>query len=125
MKDIHSECVDDQGRLNYGLKVLNIKWSNSYDNHQNTTIYGVTSNDLWVSVLPYDDVCRLEECKLEKRSRYYIWHKGGHRTRKEKLKYAREGRTWFLKYKWERIHNGYFGKEWLRSIAYLGLTLSS
>ena len=125
MKDIHQECVDDQGKLNYGLKALNIRWSNSDSDHRNTIISGTASNGLRVSILPYNDVCRMNECRLDKRKYYYIWHKGGHRTRREKLKSAKEGQTWFLKYKWQTISTSYVGKEWLKSIAYLGLTMSS
>ena len=124
MKDVHSESLDDQAKLNYGLKALGIRWQNSNQSHQDTTIYGEASNGLRVSILPYNDVCRLATCQVELRSRYYFWHKGGHRSRKEKLHSARKGRTWFLKYQWNRILNSYTGKDWLRSIAYLGTTMS-
>lgn len=122
MKDIHQECVDDQGKLNYGLKALNVEWFNN-SNHQNITIRGKAKNGLEVSILPYRDICRLDACDVSKRSRYSIWHKGGQRTRRKKLQSAREGMTWFLKYKWNKISNNYVGKSWLSSIAYLGVTM--
>lgn len=125
MKDIHQECLDDQGKLNYGLKALDIKWHNNNNcSHHNTTIYGKTSNNLQVSILPYNDVCRLDTCDVRLRSRYYFWHKGGHRSRKKKLHSARKGNTWFLRYQWNKISNSYVGKDWLKSIAYMGATLS-
>lgn len=123
MKDIHRECVDDQGKLNYGLKALDVKW-HSNSNHQNVTVCGQTRNNLRVSILPYDDVCRLDTCVLNQRSRYYVWHKGGLRSRKMKLNSAREGKVWFLQFKWNSVHNDYVGNEWLRSIAYLGITMN-
>ena len=122
MKDLHQECVDDQGKLNYGLKALDIKW-HSNSNHQSGTVYGQARNDLHVNILPYDDICRLDTCVSDMRARYYVWHKGGYRTRRTKLHSARDGRVWFLRYKWDNIHNQYVGKEWLRSIAYLGVTM--
>lgn len=124
MKDIHQECLDDQGKLNYGLKALNIEWYNSNSSRYNTTIYGKANNGLQVSILPYSDVCRLDTCDVQLRARYYFWHKGGHRSRRKKLQSAREGKTWFLKYKWNNIVNSYIGKDWLQSIAYLGVTHS-
>lgn len=122
MKDIHEECVDDQGKLNYGLKALGIQW-HSNSNHQNITVHGRASNGLQVSILPYDDICRLEACVVERRNRYYVWHKGGQRTRRKKLHSAREGKTWFLRYKWDKIESKLVGKEWLKSIAYMGVTM--
>lgn len=124
MKDISQDCIDDQFKLNYGLKALDIKWSNSNSCHQNTTIHGRARNGLLASILPYDDACRLDTCIVKKRSRCYIWHKGGLRSRRDKLHSAREGMTWFLKYKWDKILNTYVGEDWLRSIAYLGATFS-
>ncbi len=125
MKDIHPECVDDQGKLNYGLKALDVTWLNSNCNHTTTTIHGIGNNGLQVSILPYKDICRLDECRVDERSKYYIWHKGGHRTRREKLRAARDGKTWFLMHKWNAINNNFLGRDWLKSIAYMGLTMSS
>lgn len=123
MKDIRTDCLDDQGKLNYGLRALDITWYDN-DNHDNITVRGRANNGLQVNILPYDDVCRLDECKVSKRSSYFIWHKGGLRSRKKKLDAARDGKTWFLKYKWDKIYNNYIGKDWLKSIAYLGVTMS-
>ena len=124
MKDIQRDCLDDQGKLNYGLKALDIRWQNSISNHTTTIIQGTGNNGLQVSILPYNDVCRLETCDSKRRNVYFIWHKGGHRTRREKLHSARDGNTWFLRYKWEKISNNLVGREWLRSIAYLGATMT-
>ncbi len=124
MKDIKQDCIDDQGKLNYGLKALDIRWFNSESNHTYHTIHGMASNGLQVSILPYNDVCRLETCDSKRRDTYFVWHKGGHRTRREKLHSAKDGNTWFLKYKWDKVRNSDVGIEWLKSIAYLGATMA-
>ena len=124
MNSICEESFDDQGKLNCGLKALGIKWFNNDSSYQNTTVTGITKNGLKVSILPYDDICRQLTCLPEMRSRYYIWHKGGHRQRRDKVKYAKEGQTWFLRYHWNSILNNYTGVKWLQSIAYYMATHS-
>ena len=109
---------DDQGNLNCGLKGLNVRWLNADADSENYVIKGITENDMNISVLPYNDICRLNMCHLTKRERLYIWHKGGqYRTLSDKKKNAREGRTWFLRSRWQYIQNIYTGAEWLQSIA--------
>lgn len=122
----YEDCYDDQLKLNYGLKALDIYWSNNGSNYNTTTIYGRAVNGLRVSILPLNLVCRLEACTLQKRRQLYIWHKGGHRTRKEKIDHAREGQTWFLRYQWNLMKETYqlTGVEWLSSIAYYMATHS-
>ena len=124
MKDICYEVLDDQGKLNCGLKALGIRWSNNDSSYQNTTIHGLGRNGLSVSILQYDYICRQTTCDPKLRNTYYIWHKGGSRTRRDKLHSAREGRTWFLQYKWDTIRNTYTGVHWLSSICYPGVTHS-
>ena len=124
MNSICEESFDDQEKLNCGLKALGIKWFNNDSSYQNTTVTGVTKNGLKVSILPYDDICRQLTCLPEMRSRYYIWHKGGHRQRRDKVKYAKDGQTWFLRYHWNSILNNYTGVKWLQSIAYYMATHS-
>ena len=124
MNSICEESFDDQGKLNCGLKALGIKWFNNDSSYQNTTVTGITKSGLKVSILPYDDICRQLTCLPEMRSRYYIWHKGGHRQRRDKVKYAKEGQTWFLRYHWNSILNNYTGVKWLQSIAYYMATHS-
>ena len=124
MKDICHESVDDQEKLNCGLKALDILWFNNDSSQWNTTVCGITRNKLSVCILPYYDICRQWACEAHMRDRYYIWHKGGQRNRKDKLVSAREGNTWFLKYKWEKIKNSYTGIKWLNSIAYLSVVHS-
>lgn len=124
MNSICEESFDDQGKLNCGLKALGIKWFNNDSSYQNTTVTGITKNGLKVSILPYDDICRQLTCLPEMRSRYYIWHKGGHRQRRDKVKYAKEGQTWFLRYHWNTILNDHTGVKWLQSIAYYMATHS-
>lgn len=118
MEDVCPYSVDDQEKLNCGLKALDIHWFNNDSNYQHATVNGVCSNSLRVSILPYDNICRQLKCLAESRERYYIWHKGGQRSRREKLVSAREGQTWFLKYQWDKVNSTHVGTKWLESIAY-------
>ncbi len=119
MKDICIDSVDDQTKINCGLKALHIHWTNTDHSFTNTTIQGSTHNGLDVSILQHNLVCRKDHCDSSKRASYYIWHKGGHRSRREKLAGAREGRAWFLKDQWQLINNTLlYGVEWLHSICY-------
>lgn len=115
---------DDQEKLNCGLKALRITWDKAHSNHNTTVVEGKCSSGLTVSILPYDYICRLDTCDPTRRSDYYIWHKGGTRSRREKLKGSREGQTWFLRYKWNKIKNRLTGIRWLESIAYWEVTHS-
>lgn len=124
MPTICTDSFDDQEKLNCGLKALGIRWTNNESNYQTTTVHGTAANGLHVSILPYDDICRQTTCDPAMRQRYYIWHKGGHRRRREKLKSAREGRTWFLRYGWSSIRSNLTGVQWLSSIAYYMTTHS-
>ena len=122
MNTICKESFDDQGKLNCGLKALDIKWSNNDSSYQNTTVKGMASNGLRVIILPYNDICRLDTCNPKMRGRYYIRHKGSLRHRREKIRYAQDGKTWFLKYEWKSIRNDYIRVKWLQSIAYYVVT---
>ncbi len=124
MKDICVESVDDQTKLNCGLKALNIRWTNNDTSFYNTTVQGATSNGLVirVSILQYDLICRKEKCVADKRKSYYIWHKGGERSFLKKLAGARDGQTWFLQYQWQLLRNNLMGVKWLESICYPGVT---
>ena len=124
MSGVCKPSLDDQEKLNCGLEALGMAWYNA-DSDQNVTIVRgqCSENDLKVSILPFNVICRLLTCNPSQRNSYYIWHKGGNRTRREKLKGSREGRTWFLRYKWNDIDNGKLqGREWLESIAYWQVT---
>ena len=116
--------LDDQEKLNCGLEDLEVEWDNA-DSDQNTTVVsGRCGNGLEVRVLPFGEICRLETCDPAHRGSYYVWHKGGSRTRRDKVKGSREGRTWFLQYKWSGINNQLRGRAWLESIAYWKVTHS-
>ena len=109
---------DDQGKLNCGLKGLNVQWLNTDSDFTDSIIRGITDNGMHISVLPYNHVCRLDMCQLEKRETLYIWHKGGKlRTMSEKMNGARVGRTWFLKDGWQYLHMSRKREDWLNSIA--------
>jgi hypothetical protein len=116
-------CVssqDDQEKLNCGLDVLNMTWDNARANQNITTVHGQCGNGLKVTVLPFSHICRLATCDPSQRDSYAIWHKGGSRSRREKLKGSRDGRTWFLRYKWNSIEtaSNLQGTKWLESICY-------
>ena len=116
--------LDDQEKLNCGLEALGMTWHNANSDQNKTVVSGHCSNGLEVKVLPFGDVCRLATCDPAQRGSYYIWHKGGSRTRRDKLKGSRDGRTWFLRYKWSLIKNELRGRDWLQSIAYWQATHS-
>ena len=116
--------LDDQEKLNCGLEALGMVWHNANADQNRTVVSGTCNNGLRVEVLPFGDICRLATCDPTQRSLYYIWHKGGSRTRRDKVKGSREGRTWFLRYKWSEIKKVLKGKEWLESIAYHQITHS-
>lgn len=118
------QSLDDQEKLNCGLDGLGMSWDNSWSNQNATVVHGCCGNGLRVSVLPFNDICRLEYCDPTQRDSYHIWHKGGSRTRRDKLVGSREGRTWFLRYKWNGIETELKGKEWLQSISYTMATHS-
>ena len=116
--------LDDQEKLNCGLEGLGMKWDNPNSNQNTTVVSGRCETGLEVRVLPFRDICRLATCDPTHRGDYYVWHKGGSRTRRDKLKGSREGHTWFLRYQWNKIDNDLIGREWLDSIAYWNVTRS-
>ena len=122
MREVCTDVMDDQGKLNCGLKALDIRWTNNDSNYQNTTVQGLCRNGLKISILQYDYICRQTTCDPDKRGLYYIWHKGGHRSRKEKFEGAVVGRTWFLASQWKFVFNNLRGVEWLESICYKSVT---
>ena len=125
MPGVCQGSFDDQQKLNCGLKALDIRWQNNDSDYQNTTVFGVTkSSGVRVSILPYKHICRQLTCEAELRSTFYIWHKGGSRKRRDKIVGAREGQTWFLRYKWDAIRNNFTGRQWLDSVAYYNVTRS-
>lgn len=122
MPTVCPSSLDDQEKLNCALKALHITWDNADTDQTTTTVRGRCRNGLEVSILPYCHICRQTNCDPSRRSSYYIWHKGGFRSRRQKLKGSREGNTWFLRYKWYKIDNELQGQEWLSSIAYWEVT---
>ena len=115
---------DDQEKLNCALHTLHITWVNARGNQTTNTVHGQCRNRLRVSILPYQLICRQTNCDPQRRGSYYIWHKGGSRSRRQKLKGSRDGGSWFLRYKWYKIQNQLQGHDWLASIAYWGVTHS-
>ena len=118
MSDICLGSFDDQQKLNCGLKGLGIRWLNNNSDYQTTTVHGITENTLTVSILPYNDICRQLTCDSTTKGGLYIWHKGGHRNKDDKLKSAEDGGLWFLHHKWSSIDSDYTGVEWLESLSH-------
>lgn len=115
--------ANDQIRLNYGLHALHIQWEHSKQDNirlDSPALGRSSSTDLSVVVLPFSTICRFG-CRADSRDKYYIWHKGGSRDKKSKMKGARQGRTWFLKERWSEIHSnmiiGVRGTKWLKRIS--------
>ena len=63
-----------------------------------------SSSEVSVVVLPFSQICRFG-CRVDLRNDYYIWHKGGNRDKKSKMKGAKQGRTWFLKERWNELYS--------------------
>ena len=117
--------ANDQIRLNYGLREVHVQWqsTNQYNKQHDLPALGhSTSSDLSVVVLPFHTVCRYG-CHNEMRDQYYIWHKGGSRDKKSKMKGAKQGHTWFLKARWNEMSSNMIvrvkGTNWLKRLSTL------
>ena len=112
---------DDQARLNYGLEAMRPSWGDPRKrrNFLNDEHTGVTPNGFKVTIASGREICR-HYCNIKDRSRYYIWHKGGGpNDTKQKVKYAEEGKLWFLRKDWEAKTNSSssVGEDWLKEIS--------
>ena len=109
--------LNDQARLNYAISALQPDWGNTEsksilkDEWKATTGAGFN-----VTVLPAKYICR-QGCSRKYRSQYYVWHKGGLKS-DGKMRYAQQGRLWFLRKDWENrtTNSSAIGEEWLREI---------
>ena len=115
--------ANDQIRLNYGLQALDIQWERSRQDNiklDSPALGHSSSSNLSVAVLPFSTICRFG-CRADLRDKYYIWHKGGSRDKKSKMKGAKQGHTWFLKDRWSEIHSNMVidvkGTKWLKRIS--------
>ena len=115
--------ANDQIRLNYGLQKLHVQWDHDKNENQQHDIPALghsSSNDLSAVVVPFNMMCRFG-CRANSRDKYYIWHKGGSRDKRSKMKGAKQGGTWFLKERWSELHSnllvGVTGTKWLRRIS--------
>ena len=110
---------DDQRRINYALKAMNVTWDKrSIIEHES---HGVGQHGFKVTALPQVHVCRSSLCLLKQRREYYIWHKGGQKTRGSKIHSASQAHSWFLRPEWENITHSSLatGEEWLQILARL------
>ena len=118
--------ANDQIRLNHGLRQLGVEWEQDRQTNrlrqEDQPAMGRCSggSELSVVVLPFGTVCRFG-CRAGSRSSYYVWHKGGSRDKKSKMKGAKQGRTWFLKERWSELHSNMVvdvrGRKWLKRIS--------
>ena len=112
--------ANDQIRLNYGLRELQVQWKHTSQQHNTPALGQSGSTDLSVVVVPFSVMCRFG-CRADSRDKYYIWHKGGSRDKKSKMKGARQGGTWFLRDRWSELHSNAVvddkGTKWLQRIS--------
>ena len=117
--------ANDQIRLNYGLRQVHVEWERDRQTNRRLqesepAVGRSASSGLGVVVLPFGTICRYG-CRSQLRSHYFIWHKGGSRDKKSKMKGAKQGHTWFLKDRWSEIHANMVvdvrGTSWLRRIS--------
>ena len=108
---------DDQVRLNYALDAVNITWDGK--STATTECLGGGANGVKATAMSHLQVCRLNTCKVENADRYYIWHKGGVKSRNSKIETSSEIGSWYLKEDWESITRETTAKgvEWLRKIS--------
>ena len=110
----------DQGKINYGLQVLDMQWNLPSLRLATLSkiVQGHCRNGLRVSLLPYSVACRAGSCTHKALSSgLYIWHKGGARAGNMKREGAEEGGVWFLRSDWTVGCNMKTDKEWLKCIS--------
>ncbi len=91
---------DDQIRINYGFKALNISWIQNqsclaHQEKNECTAKGETDVDFSVTLVPQSVVCR-SDCKSTSIDTYYIWH-----VRHGKAFKLSSSPMWFLKDNWK------------------------
>ena len=110
----------DQGKVNYGLQALGVKWALPSRNlgSLSHSVQGECRNGLQVCLLPHNIACRAGSCTHKALSAgLYIWHKGGARARDKKREGAQEGGVWYLRSNWNVGCDGKLGRNWLQCIS--------
>ena len=99
------------------MLAMNITWDS--ESVRTMESHGKGERGFKVTALSQLQVCRMGQCHAENADHYYIWHKGGHKTRDSKIKTSSEIGSWYVKSNWETITMEMTAKgvEWLRKIA--------
>ena len=100
---VKSNIQDDQVKINNALQYLNIKWftNSQCKDIKECTVSGVTENNLNVTLLSYDTICR--SCDHHHIDQYYIWHQQISRNAATKRYKAKESNVWYLKDNWKDV----------------------
>ena len=124
VSEVDLRSFDDQKRLNYGLKLLDVQWKH-FDRVRVhgidsliSSIEGVCANGLKITLLPQSQVCRIA-CNSAHKSSYTVWHHREEKNRNSKKNGASSADLWFLAKHWEEICTDGNMKqtEWLKCIS--------
>lgn len=109
---IQPKSYSDQGRINYGLEALGVRWESTTGD----SFEGECVNKLKVNTLPYSQVCR-NKCIRKQLNSYYIWHKPAPRDGSSKRRSALLGDIWLLSpTHWNLDCENLKREEWLNCI---------
>ena len=117
----HVRLMDDQIRMNYALEGLRIKWTQLNQSLVPLEIVwkGRSQHGLRTTLLPQMVACRNVNCHLEKRNKYFIWHRGRQKHRvNDVIAAAKADKVWFLRNDWETVAKGSVatGQDWLKTV---------
>ena len=121
MAKVAPSSRDDQYKLNYALKAMNISWTvTDTSRSQDKERTGLGEHGLKVTLLPPRMACRGRSCLEQSQSSCYVWHRGQtHHTNDIATKVAKQERVWFLQADWINITTASqsVGVDWLGEIA--------
>ncbi len=106
LKNDTVEMQDDQIRMNYGFKALDINWTQNetctaHHEKNQCLARGETAANISVTIVPHGVVCRHEHCSKKKVNTYYIWHV--RQSTATEVRFPR-GPARFLDYNWEAAY---------------------
>ena len=112
LSKILPKSFSDQGRINYGLDALGVRWEAMADG----SFEGMCMNKLKVNTLTYSQVCR-SNCNRKQMNSYYVWHKPAPRDGMSKRMSASQGDIWLLSpTQWTLVCGNLDGERWLKCI---------
>ncbi len=116
MSTVIPSSTDDQARLNYALKAMQVTWKGTFSINLIERL-GLGVNGFSAVVLPTRIFCRTKSCLRKNLQEYYVWHQGG--DGRDKRTSALHNSVWYLKNDWEEVSNGTVaaGRDWLGEIA--------